>query len=84
MRRLAEGASYRATVGAAARATRSVERAATFVEGGGRARLDAALRAAEQADDRRALLVGRAARDALHFHSARGTVIRGDGEPTER
>ncbi|MFB6280613.1 MAG: hypothetical protein ABEH40_01170 [Haloferacaceae archaeon] len=56
---------HRATVAVAAAATRDVERAAAFVDGGGLARLDRAIAAARRADDAAAVRVGRAARGAL-------------------
>ncbi|MFB6302318.1 MAG: hypothetical protein ABEH78_05595 [Haloferacaceae archaeon] len=61
VRRLAltEGPDHRATVAAAAAATRDVERAAAFVSGGGLARLDCAIAAAERADDAAAARAGR-------------------------
>ncbi|MFB6080215.1 MAG: hypothetical protein ABEJ81_04380 [Haloferacaceae archaeon] len=65
VRRLAEGPDHRATVAAAAAATRDVERAAAFVSGGGLTRLDRAIAAGERAGDDRAARIGRVVRDAL-------------------
>lgn len=68
---LSEGRDHRATVAAAAAATRDVERAALFVDGGGLARLNRAVAAAERAGDADAARAGRAVRGVLASLSPR-------------
>jgi hypothetical protein len=95
LRSLVDGTvpDHAAVVDDATAALTDVEAAAAFVEGGGMARLDAAVRAADRAGDpeiarrgRRALAALRRCRRAAadHFRPARGTVLGADRQPSER
>jgi N-acetylglucosamine kinase-like BadF-type ATPase len=79
---------YRRTIHEASVATDDVTAAATFAADVGVVRLRRAVRAAARRGDEEAVTIGREALDRIerfrratdHFHSARGTVLGGDGQ----